>query len=322
MKLRLYSVALTAALAVVSPNAARAQDSSAAAEALFNDARAALAEKQFDVACEKFRESDRLDPAVGTRFNLANCEEQRGRLATAWALFRQVLEQLPPDDGRTAVAKDRAAALEYRVPRLILRARHELPEGTTAQVAGLVLQRASFGSPVPLDPGTYAVIVTTPGDRAQQFTVTLREGDTAELGVPAEARAVPAPSAAKAHTAIAQGSEHPRPRSHAPTLAYVLGGFGAAGLVAGSVFGLVGLHEQSLGNGNCNDRTRTCSQTGYDANRRARSFATVSTVGFVVGVLGIGVGSYLWLTMPDTSVAAVGVGNLAGGPAVAWRTQW
>src|SRR5258708_23407364 len=76
------------ALSLWQPRVADAQESSAAAETLFNDARAAMAKKQLDVACEKFRESDRLDPAVGTHFNLANCEEQRGHLASAWGLYR------------------------------------------------------------------------------------------------------------------------------------------------------------------------------------------------------------------------------------------
>src|SRR5665213_1764373 len=78
--------------------AAHAQDSAATADVLFNDARAAMAAKKFDLACAKFRESNRLDPAVGTLFNLANCEAQRGQLVTAWTLYRQVLEKLPPDD--------------------------------------------------------------------------------------------------------------------------------------------------------------------------------------------------------------------------------
>src|SRR5882724_1676576 len=84
---------------------AHAQDAAITADVLFNDARAAMAVKRFDIACAKFRESNRLDPAVGTLFNLANCEAQRGQLVTGWTLYRQVLEKLPPDDSRASVAK-------------------------------------------------------------------------------------------------------------------------------------------------------------------------------------------------------------------------
>src|ERR1700690_2972081 len=84
---------------------AHAQDPVATADVLFNDARAAMAVKRFDIACAKFRESNRLDPAVGTLFNLANCEAQRGQLVTAWTLYRQGLGKLPPDDSPPSVGK-------------------------------------------------------------------------------------------------------------------------------------------------------------------------------------------------------------------------
>src|SRR5690242_7148142 len=89
-----------------------------AAEALFHDGRAAAQKGDWETACPKFRESQRLDPAAGTLLNLADCEEHRGKVATAWQLFRQVVESLPPTDERVPLAKDRASALEKRLPRL------------------------------------------------------------------------------------------------------------------------------------------------------------------------------------------------------------
>ena len=38
---------------------------------------------------------DRLDPAIGTVFNIADCEEKLGRLATSWTLFQEVVQRLP-----------------------------------------------------------------------------------------------------------------------------------------------------------------------------------------------------------------------------------
>src|ERR1700681_1794781 len=98
---------VVAAVCLSYSNVGRAQDSAAAAESLFNDAREAMAKKNFNQACAKFQESNRLDPAVGTLFNLANCEEQRGRLATAWTLFQQVIGKLAPEDPRLPIARDR-----------------------------------------------------------------------------------------------------------------------------------------------------------------------------------------------------------------------
>src|SRR5882724_4922471 len=101
----------------------RADDSRdpAAAEALFRQGRAAAQSQDFSTACAKFRESNRLDPAVGTVFNIADCEEKLGRLATSWTLFQEVVQRLPPADNRRAIAEQRAGKLEPRVPKLSIR---------------------------------------------------------------------------------------------------------------------------------------------------------------------------------------------------------
>lgn len=115
-------------------SSAHAQSSAAAAVALFDEGRAALQSGDFDVACVKFKESNRIGPAVGTAFNLANCEERRGRLATAWVLFRQVAAQMRPDDPRLSVATERVVALEKRAPRVIFCADGRTPKIGRAHV--------------------------------------------------------------------------------------------------------------------------------------------------------------------------------------------
>jgi len=307
--------------------AAHAQDSAAAADVLFNDARAAMATKKFDVACAKFRESNRLDPAVGTLFNLANCEAQRGQLVTAWTLYRQVLEKLSPDDPRASVATAQVQSLDARIPRLTIRARGEMPAGTTVKVAGLVLSPASLNSPLPLNPGRYDISVASPGRSTQQFSVALAEGDAAQfpvfVGASTSAPARPvAPGVAVSQSESASTDDDDDERKNREVLAYTGIGVGAAGITLGIITGLFGLHEESLGNQNCSDVTRTCNQTGYDANQSAKSVATVSTVGFVIGVLAGGAGTYLWFTLPDTKAGAAVAGGANNATLVGWRGRW
>ena len=317
---RLRFAGFALGLITLTASGAWAQDSAAAAQVLFDDARAAMATKSFDIACDKFRESDRLDPAVGTRFNLANCEEQRGRLATAWSLYRQVLDEVQPGDVRAPVARARVEALDLRVPRLTLHSKGELPVGTTATVAGLVLQPAAFGSPIPIDPGRHVVLVASPGTITRQFTINLAPGESVEISVDVG----PHPKYSRNLSPIPRQGETSSPSSteRNPVAAYVVGGIGVAGILTGVTTGLVGLHQESIGDAGCNDQTRTCTAHAHEANQRARSFATVSTIGFVTGLVGLGVGTYLWFTLPDSAASAISIGPANQGATVEWRQAW
>ena len=61
---------------------------------------------------------DVADPAAGTLFNLADCEERTGKLASAWQHYKQAAEQFPAGDERVAVANEHATKLEKRAPKL------------------------------------------------------------------------------------------------------------------------------------------------------------------------------------------------------------
>ena len=63
---------LAVAVGLVAP-ATEAQPA-AAAQALFEQGKAALAGGELETACSRFRASDQLEPAAGTRAYLAACE--------------------------------------------------------------------------------------------------------------------------------------------------------------------------------------------------------------------------------------------------------
>ena len=98
---------------VLLPALAFAQD----AETLFREGRVAAEAGNYTVACPKFEESYKLDPAPGTLLNLADCEENRGQLVKAWQHFRLLHDRLPASDDRKVVAAVRAHALEQRLPQ-------------------------------------------------------------------------------------------------------------------------------------------------------------------------------------------------------------
>src|SRR4051812_16021606 len=150
-----------------------------------------MAAGSFDIACARFRDSDKLDPAVGTRFNLADCEERRGRVATAWSLFRGVLSELAQDDDRRPIAQQRANALEPRMPYLTLTRTAETPPGARVRVDGVELGEGSFGVPLPMDPGAHDLtLLLVEGGKEQKSTFTLREGEHQDLPIDVTAGAL------------------------------------------------------------------------------------------------------------------------------------
>src|SRR5882724_10827634 len=164
-KCHLAGLVLSCALCAAAPVRAEDTRDPAAAEELFRQGRAASEKRDFNTACAKFRESNRLDPAVGTVFNIADCEEKLGRLATAWTLFQEVVQRLPPADNRRAIAEQRASKLEPRVPKLSIRLAHSARSDVTVRRDGVSLGTASLDTPLPVDPGDHVVIVEGPGMR-------------------------------------------------------------------------------------------------------------------------------------------------------------
>ena len=279
------------------PRVAWAQNP-AAAEALFEQARAAMAAGSYDIACARFRDSDKLDPAVGTRFNLADCEEKRGRVATAWSLFRGVLAELAQDDDRRPIAQQRVKALEPRMPYLTMVRTPETPARARVRIDGVELSEGSFGVPLPMDPGTHELtLLLMEGGKEQQSRFALREGEHKDLPIRAGHEATPA---GPAESATAEPPSAGDSKRH---WAYVAGGVGAFGVAFGAVTGIVTLSKKSTADANCDDSLRVCNQVGRDASQSGRTFGTLSAVGFGVGIVGLATGAYLWMTAPKARFA-------------------
>jgi hypothetical protein len=318
---RLLLLPCLALLLSVSAPAWAQSGAAAAAEALFEQARAEMAEGRYESACKKLRESDKLDPAVGTKFNLAECEQKQGRTATAWELFKAVEQALDAADDRYPIAKQRREALEAVVPRLEIVLAQDAPAGTTVRVGQAELTAAALAVPLPLDPGSHELVVSAPGHAAQTFTIVLEPGKVSEIevapgGPRSKAGALPETSgsaAGQSRVADRGGA----PATHTRTVGYVAAGVGGLGLVIGTVSGLMALGKKRVAEDNCSDELRLCNQTGKDANDTGRTLATVSTIGFAVGVVGVGVGAYFILaggegSQSDTALAAGVSGTSAG----------
>ena len=296
MKARALALPLAGLLLVSAPSASAqtppgppAQENKVAAQVLFDDAMKLRKKGQHEDACVKLAESQRLDPAPGTKFYLAECLEQTGKLASAWTLYTEVADEMATTGQRKreAFARERSAALSGKLSRVTIL----VPD--SARATGLVVRRgpvvvgeAQWGVAVPVDPGKHIVQATAPGMVPFTKTVEVTEpGSTVTIVLP---RWMPA-AAGAATTAIpiATGpratSAPPPPASPLRTASFALGGVGLAGLVVGAALGGVALAKKDESNsGPCDPVRDVCSAQGLSLRAEAITAATGSTVTFIV----------------------------------------
>lgn len=301
----------TAGLAMLLPGLALAAPRDpTTAEALFRAARAAADKGDYAAACPKFEESNRLDLEVGTIFNLADCDEHLGKVASAWQLFKEVAQRLPPNDERVSIASSRATALEKKLPHLVLRATAPLPAGSSVLRDGVELGTASFDLPLPIDPGDHVIVVKSPGRSEWRQTVKATLGQTAELGLESGSLVPGGQSSGTGASGLSAGGTEGG--SQRRTAGIVLIGVGGVGIVTSLITGAVALSAKHSVDDNCSDKR--CSPEGLDAADRGSTAATVSTVAFTVGMLGAAVGTYLLVTgKPDAKADSAVRGPTVGG---------
>jgi hypothetical protein len=279
---------LTCALiALTFATAARADGDAAAAGALFTAGRDDVKAGRYEQACPKFAESYRLQPATGTLFNLADCEEHVGRIASAWQHFREAADKMPADDERLPIAKQRIAELEPKLPKIVIRLAAGAPSGTTVARDGVELGEASFGLALPADPGKHEVAVSAPGHETKHYEVDLAPAAVKELevtaGPPVAVAAKPAPEHPTTTATTSGGG--------AKTIGWTLVGLGGAGVAAGAITGVLAHGKKSTADDHCPDKV--CDPTGSDAVDAGKSLATVSTIAWIGGAAALAVGTTL-----------------------------
>lgn len=327
---RLRARSLVVALAVTalaSASASRAQnaDTKAAADKLFNDAKSLMERKDYDGACPKFAESLRIDPGIGVMLHLADCYEKQGKLATAWATFREAAELATKqgDAKRADVAKKHAAAIEPNLSTLTITVAAGDVPGLVVTRNGTAVGNAQWGVAIPVDAGPHLVAATAP-NRKKWESVAHVPGDRARVTITVpllEAAAEPATSGAPPPVpAPTTSSSAPPPAPASPGMstqkkvALGVGGAGVVGLVVGSIFGLQASSKlsDSNANGNCVNGNH-CTATGGQLRNDAQSAATISTIAFIVGAAAVAGGAVLWFTAPKEAAPAVGLGGYTTG---------
>jgi len=284
---------------VIGPRAAYAGDATLA-EALFQDGKKLMEGHDYAHACPKFKASYDADPATGTLFALASCQEDLGQLATAWTNYMDVAERSKQEGrlDRAQAASDQATLLAPRLDKITIRVAAE-----TAALPGFVVKRngvpmaaAAWDTPIPVDPGVQEVEATATSK--EPFHQIIKFGSQSDQQVleivfkdSIPDRILP-PVAANG-----ESSSHPPYRP----IGYVVGGVGIAAVAAGAFFGLRAkqLDSDSTSNGHC-DGTG-CDSKGLKWNHDARSAGNLSTAFFIGGGVFLAAGITLFIVGAPTS---------------------
>jgi hypothetical protein len=318
------------------------------AKAKFIQGRDALNRGEYATALILFRTSQELYPSPGTLLNLALCEERLGMVGSALQHFQEVVRLLPPGDERLSIARNGAAMIEPRVPRLRIEVAKGAPEGISLLRDGAPIAAADLGKDLPLDPGKHVVVVKAPGRADRPYAITLVEGAREVLTVepgpdPSAAASDPKPRepargdppvAPVSAPPIGAGAAVPPPDfpSFDPTAGnptrtagFMVGGVGVVSLAVGVTTGVLAFSKKDEVDSLC-PRADVCSEEGVSAERTGKALAMTSTITVILGVAGVGAGATLLVLSRGGSkpkpAAAIGPLVLPGGAGIGARGRF
>jgi hypothetical protein len=281
-----------------------------------------MQEGRYALACPKLEESLRLEGGLGTEFNLADCNEKLGKTASAWAGFTSVADAARTQNQaqREKVARDRAKALEPRVPMVTIDVAQPAPQGLELKRDGLVIGNGASTAPTPIDPGPHRLTASAPGRQSAEITFSAIEGKKFRVVVPplappaqasvvppaiVPAPIVPPPQAASSAAPPASmiNTYFPDPvveRGRGQRIAgWVVGAVGLAGLGVAAGFGIDSIQKAERSKRFCDGNL--CDDQGVALRERAIKSGDVATVATVAGATAVLGGLVLILTAPRAS---------------------
>ncbi len=312
------SVALASLVSIVSVVALEGEafaDASPAeketARALMTDGRQKREQNDFAAALKSFEAADALMHVPTTGLEVARTHVALGHLVEGRDALRRVLliptradDPAPFQEARTA-AERLDSELTDRIPaiKLVVRA---APSPPWITVDGIHLPPEAAGVPFRLNPGHHEVTGKV-GETKVVKQVDVRERELADVSLDFSGAVAPPSvgSSQDASQASSDGSTSSSGSSH--TLTYIAFGVGGAGIAAGVVTGLLAMGAKSSAQGGCVDGR--CPPATWGDVDSAHSFATISTVAFIVGGVGVGAGVVSLLVGGKSSARATGTGG-------------
>lgn len=328
-------------ISLLLPSAALAQaaptDARAASVALLTEAKRLTAAGNAGEACVKYAESYSLDAQLDALLPLAECFEQSGKLARAYAAYQDAVDVAKrSNDQRWVAAAARASQLQPRLSYLTIDvpAAYRLP-ALSVERDGFRLGSSAWGVPVPVDPGTHVIVVKAYGYRDWQTTIEVQgEGSAPYVEVPqleklpdapalvpvadppAAAPITPTPVAPTPVAPRARPAAAPKPHlaneparsglAPTPLAALVAGGAGVVSVGLGVYFWAQTRGTLSERDGICPTSKNCAPGTNAhlaDLTRRAINQQRAELAFFALGGAAVAIGAGLWF-LPKRAASA------------------
>jgi hypothetical protein len=320
---------LLALLLALAPAAARAAEpdasTRAAARKIALGGVYALQQDNAEVASQKLEKAFELLPAPSIALWSARALAKRGLLVEAAERYIQA-GRLPPSEGneqtiQAQAQKDAARELSEltpRIPRLVLALEHARPSEVQISMDGKQVSSALIGEEQPANPGAHKVTATRGSEQVEQ-SFNLAEGQRGQVvlrfqklspraAVPPTSTKTPGTGSKPQWSTYASTSST---STSSPAAAGSKGGgnglavvslvLGGAGLVTGTVTGVLAMSKRSDLHNNSDCTGDRCLATVRNEVHNFRTLRTVSSIGFIAGGVFTATGIVLLLANGSSS---------------------
>jgi hypothetical protein len=263
----------------------------------------ALKTSDYSTAEDRFRRADALVHAPTLVVDHARALIGLGRLVEAQERLELVLREGVSDNAPWVWKKsveDASVLLGEVKPKVAwLTINVSGPTDYHVTVDGVEVPRVALGVRRATDPGQRRITAMAKGYLPKEMQLTLPAGGERAISVdlsPDPAANRPAVASAPARKNVRRNRNPPKAKSN--TLAYAALGLGGAGLVVGSVTGIVALGKRSELLNVCPTR-KQCPAAYTEVHDQYLTYGTVSGVGWTVGLVSSAIGLWLLLDTPS-----------------------
>lgn len=239
--------------------------------------------REFTRARELFEAAHERQPSARTLRGLGLTDFESGRYALAVSELEASLKdpRKPLDPQQRSEVQAVIAHARGFVGTLELQV---TPRDAAIRVDG----QPANGDSLQLDAGTHVVRASAAGyiEAEQEVRVIPADVTNAIFAL------VPVESDAPAETSNSDSTQL--------TAAWIIGAVGAAGVIAGSIFGVRSILKHNESDRYCGKDGLCSDNRGVTAMEDARTAGDISTVAFVVGGIALGVGTVLFVTAPSS----------------------